>query len=236
MSDKSISVEEIRRATMTRGTLYRVLSRGFSLEIDEAFLEWIVLLNPTIKQLAIHTDSKEFKKGSDGLDAFSERVKREYEKDKALFLQNLAAEYASLFLNVGPRPVYLVESVYLGREPLLFEEPYFDAVRIYQLYGFKKRASFKEPEDHIAVELEFMAHLCDLACASLEQGKKEFAAGYMNNQVEFLDLHLSKWAQKLADKLKWATRNDFYSSLRDLLSGFITTDKATAAEFSKELM
>jgi TorA maturation chaperone TorD len=220
---------------MTRGTLYRVLSRGFSLEIDEAYLEWIVLLNPTIKQLAVHVDSKDFKKGSERLDAFTERVKLDYEKDKAIFLQNLAAEYASLFLNVGPKPVHLVESVYLGKEPLLYEEPYFDVVRIYQLYGFKKRASFKEPEDHIGVELEFMAHLCDLACASLEQGKKDFGSGYMNNQVEFLDLHLSKWTQKLAEKLRWATRNDFYLALADLLSGFVSTDRATAEQFSKEL-
>ncbi len=148
-----ISPDAIKKATMTRGTLYRVLSRGFSLEIDEAYLEWMILLQPTIAQLAAHADSKEFKKGSELLGKFVNDVKLNYEKDKTKFLQGLAAEYASLFLNVGPIPVYLAESVYLGKEHLLYEEPYFDAVRIYQIYGFKKRSSFKEPEDHIAIEL-----------------------------------------------------------------------------------
>ena len=235
LADKQISVEDIKRATMTRGTLYRVLSRGFSLEIDEAYLEWLVLLEPTIKQLASQIDNKDFKKGSEALENFVKSVKLSYEKDKSGFLLGLAAEYASLFLNVGPKPVYLVESVYLGKEPLLYEEPYFDVIRIYQLYEFKKRASFKEPEDHVAVELEFMAHLCDLACASLDQGKNDYGSGYMNNQVEFLDMHLSKLTPKLVEKLRGATKNDFYLALGDLLSGFIATDHATAAEFSKEL-
>lgn len=235
LPDSKMSVEDVKKATMTRGTLYRVLSRGFSLEIDEAYLEWLVLLEPTIRQLAAHIDNEDFKKGSEALENFVKNVKLNYEKDKSGFLLSLAAEYASLFLNVGPKPVYLVESVYLGREPLLYEEPYFDVVRIYQLYGFKKRASFKEPEDHIAVELEFMAHLCDLTCASLDQGKNDFGSGYMNNQVEFLDMHLSKLTPKLIEKLRLATKNDFYLALGSLLSGFIVTDRATAEEFSKEL-
>ena len=196
-SVSEISSDAIKKATLTRGTLYRVLSRGFSLEIDEAYLEWMMLLQPTIAQLAAHADSKEFKKGSELLGKFVNDVKSNYEKDKTKFLQGLAAEYASLFLNVGPIPVYLAESVYLGKEHLLYEEPYFDAVRIYQIYGFKKRSSFKEPEDHIAIELEFMAHLCDLTCLSLDQGKLDYGAGYLNNQVEFLDLHLSKWVPQL---------------------------------------
>ncbi len=233
--DKEISTEEIKKATMTRGTLYRVLSRGFSLEIDEAYLEWMVLLEPTINELASHIDNEDFEKGADRLAAFVHSVKQDYEKDKGKFLQDLAVEYASLFLNVGPKPVYLAESVYLGKDHLLYEEPYFDVVRIYGLYEFKKRSSFKEPEDHIAIELEFMAHLCDLACLSLDQENKEYAAGYMENQIEFLDLHLSKWVPKLVEKLRWASKNDFYLALGDLLSGFEITDRATAEEFAKQL-
>ena len=143
LANKQISVEEIKKATMTRGTLYRVLSRGFSLEIDEAYLEWLVLLEPTIKQLAAHIDNKDFKKGSEALDNFVKSVKLDYEKDKSGFLLSLAAEYASLFLNVGPKPVYLVESVYLGKEPLLYEEPYFDVVQNLPALRFQEESVFQ---------------------------------------------------------------------------------------------
>ncbi len=104
------------------------------------------------------------------------------------------------------------------------------------LYGFKKRQSFKEPEDHIAVELEFMAHLCDLACRSIDEGKTDYGAGYLKNQTEFLDLHLSKWVPKLVKKLRSASKNDFYLALGDLLIGFTSTDQETASEFSKQLV
>ena len=167
-ANQRIVAEEIRKATMTRGTLYRVLSRGFGLEVDEAFLEWMILLEPTISQLADTAGSRSFSRGSKLLKSFVADAKKNYEKDKGKFLRGLASEYESLFLNVGPKPVYLIESLYLEKNNrhLLYEEPFYDAMRIYQHYGFKKRSSFREPEDHIAIELEFMAHLCDMTCLS----------------------------------------------------------------------
>ncbi len=141
--DIQVSVEDIKKATITRGTLYRVLSRGFSLEIDEAYIEWLLLLQPTIKQLADHIDNEDFKNGSEGLSAFTERVKLDYNKDRALFLQDLAAEYASLFLNVGKIHVHLVESVYLGAHPLLYQKPYFDVVRMYESLRFQEKTIFQ---------------------------------------------------------------------------------------------
>ncbi len=220
---------------MTRGTLYRLLSRGFSTEVDEPFIEWLVKLQPVIADLAAESDNGDFKEGSKLLTSFVGKVKSDYEKDKHDFLQTLAAEYASLFLNVGPKPVYLAESVYLGKNHLLYEEPYFDVVRIYQIYEFKKRASFREPDDHVSVELEFMAHLCDLAVLSLEQGKEDYAVGYLKNQKEFLETHLIRWAPELVKKVRWASKNDFYLAMAGLLEGFISTDRFFAPRLAKEL-
>ncbi len=228
-------MDEARKVILTRGTLYRLLARGFSLEVDEPFLEWLLKLQPVIADLALNSESEEFKEGSRLLSKFVGAVKSNYEKDKHAFLQGLAAEYASLFLNVGLKPVHLAESVYLGKDHLLYEEPYFDVVRIYQIYGFKKRASFREPEDHISVELEFMAHLCDLAVLSIEQGKEDYAVGYLKNQKEFLETHLAKWTPELAKKLRWASKNDLYLAIADLLVGFVSTERSFAPQLAEEL-
>lgn len=234
------SLEEIRKATLTRGTLYKFLSRSFSLEADEAYLEWVMQLHPMIVKVSTQIDTEDFKNGSERLQKFIDDVKAYYEKDKSLFLQNLAAEYASLFLNVGAIHVYLAESAYLGthsrgQKALLYEEPYFDVLRMYELYGFEKSKFFKEPEDHVAIELEFMAHLCDLASRSIKEGNKEYALGFMKNQVEFLDLHLSKWMPLLVERLRKASMNDLYLALGDLLIGFISADRETASEFVEQL-
>lgn len=235
MARKRLSGEAVKKATATRGTLYRLLSRGFSMEVDEPFVEWLSKLQPVVSGLAEESESKEFGEGSRLLGKFVSRVKSDFAKDKGMFLQDLAAEYASLFLNVGLKPVYLAESVYLGKNHLLYEEPYFDAVRIYQIYGFKKRASFREPEDHISVELEFMAHLCDLTGLSIEQGREDYAAGYLKNQKEFIESHISRWAPELAKKVKWASKNDFYLAMASLLGGFVATDRFLVPRLAKEL-
>ena len=226
MSKSHLTSDEVRKAVLTRGTLYRLLARGFSMEVDEPFLEWLLKLQPVIADLADGSESEGFKEGSRLMGEFVGTVKSDYERDKHQFLQRLAVEYATLFLSVGLKPVHTSESVYLGKDHLLYEEPYFDAVRIYQIYGFKKRSSFREPEDHISIELEFMAHLCDLAALSIEQGKEDYAVGYLKNQKEFLESHLAKWTPELYNKLKWATKNDFYLALGSLLDGFVSTERS----------
>ncbi len=235
MARKKLPSETVRQATATRATLYRMLSRAFSLEVDEPFIEWLLKLEAAVASLAKDTDSDEFKEGSKLLSEFVVSVKSDFAKNKGEFLQNLAAEYASLFLNVGPKPVHLAESVYLGKNHLLYEEPYFDVVRIYQIYGFKKRGSFREPEDHISVELEFMAHLCDLAVLSIEQGKKDYAKGYLKNQKEFLETHVYRWVPELVKKVRWASKNSFYLAMASLLAGFVSMDRFLVVRLAKEL-
>ena len=235
MAKKKLSSETVRQATATRGTLYRMLSRGFSLEVDEPFIEWLLKLQKVVSELAKDSDNDEFREGSRLLSEFIGRVKADFSKNKGEFLQNLAAEYASLFLNVGPKPVHLAESVYLGKNHLLYEEPYFDVVRIYQIYGFKKRGSFREPEDHISVELEFMAHLCDLAVLSVEQGRADYAKGYLKNQKEFLETHVWRWVPELVKKVRWASKNEFYLAMASLLAGFVSTDRFMVVRLAKEL-
>jgi TorA maturation chaperone TorD len=230
-----LSADEVKKATVTRGTLYRLLSRAFSSEVDEKFVERLLKLQPVVSGLAKDSESEDFGEGSRLLGKFIGRVKSDYGRDKHAFLQELAAEYASLFLNVGLKPVHLAESVYLGKSHLLYEEPYFDVVRIYGLYGFKKKTAFREPEDHISVELEFMAHLCDLVASSIEQEKKDYAAGYLKNQKEFLEMHLAKWVPELVKKVKWASENDFYLAMAALLQGFVTIERSFAPRLAKEL-
>ena len=235
LPDEALAVDEIKKATATRGTIYRFLSKGFSSEVDEPFLEWLVKVQPAIARLAESSDDEDFVKGSGLLGEFARDVEANYEKDKSGFLVRLAIEYAALFLNVGKKPVHLFESVFLGKDHLLYEEPYFDVVRIYKIYGFKKRGSFKEPDDHVAIELEFMAHLCDFAVKSIDDKRADYAAGYLGNQEEFLEDHLGKWASLLGDKLKASTKNDFYLSLAYLLKGFVSSDMLLVPQLQKDL-
>ena len=84
----------------------------------------------------------------------------------------------------------------------------------YEEAGFEKDKSFKEPEDHIALELAFMAALSSGAAECL---KKHDTAGFeksLNMQKRFVDDHLSLWIGDLAHDVDESARIDFYLSYR----------------------
>ncbi|MGB9023882.1 MAG: molecular chaperone TorD family protein [Candidatus Bathyarchaeia archaeon] len=233
MNSERSSVTEIVKVSSARAALYRFLSRGFGAEVDESFIETIQKMHPILLSLAADNDSQDFKQGTHLLGQFVGMIRSDYEKDRHLFLEDLAADFASLFLNADARSVHPVESVYLGEHHLLYEEPYDDVVRIYDLFGFKKKRTVTEPEDHLAVELEFMAHLCDLTVHSLGDKRIDYAIGFLGNQSEFLDRHLSKWAPLFSGDLKSVSTNKLYSSLAHLLQGFLSTEASTILQTSE---
>ncbi|MEM3734599.1 MAG: molecular chaperone TorD family protein [Nitrososphaerales archaeon] len=207
----------------TRYVLYSFLSRSFAKEVDEAFLKLIEELEELFTQLSESADNEELKKGCIIISDFFKNFKETPEKNN--LLTDLASEYASLFLNVGPKPVYLVESVYLGKHHTLYEEPYFEVLDAYRILGFEKSSDFKEPEDHLAVELEFMAKLVDLTKRSLDANNIEYSKGYLKLQMEFLSDHLSKWVPELCRKIVEASSNKFYIGIAKMLNGFIKIEQ-----------
>lgn len=218
-------LDDIKNAMRTRIALYSFLSRAFRKEVDDQFLQMIRAMSDTIRILASQQEEEEFSQASSELAKFSRQVEEASGKARDDLLIDLAAEYAGLFLNAGPKPVFLVESVYLTQDHLLYGKPYFAVLDAYRVLGFDKVKDFKEPEDHVAVELEFMAHLCNFALRALEEANLEYAKGYLKNQEEFLTDHLSKWVPELAHGLKETSSTTFYRAMAYLLNGFIRMEK-----------
>jgi TorA maturation chaperone TorD len=227
--------EELRRATATRTAIYNFLSRSFSREVDSQFLMIIIGIQPRLTELAGSGEDDDMKRGTDLLREFLEGSRGKYEADMNEFLTGLAAAYAALFLNVGAKPVYLVESVYLSSRHILYEQPYFEMTKAYSLLGFEKSKDFLEPEDHIAVELEFMARLSERTSKSIAEDNFDHATKYLNLQREFLEDHLMKWVPALTGKLIEASDNLFYTALAYLTRGFIAQDSYFVTHAYSEL-
>ncbi len=57
-----------------------------------------------------------------------------------------------------------------------------------------RRTTFPEPEDHLAVELAFMARLCEQAAGALRRaGEGQAAEDLLGGQLAFLRDHLLRW-------------------------------------------
>ena len=65
-------------------------------------------------------------------------------------------------------------------------------------------------EDHIAVELEFMAYLCARESAAWGAGTSETARQYRRQQHNFLDDHLGRWLPGFCRQLDRQTGQSFY--------------------------
>ncbi len=150
--------------------------------------------------------------GLDQLRQFSARW------DSAQF-EDLRRDYARLF--VGPNRLLAPpwESVYRSSEHLLFERQTFEVRQQYQRYGMETRQSNVEPDDHIGLELRFMAHLDGLALFSMEKGDTNLTIEAVEATGRFLTEHLLQWTPQFLDLVMKSANTAYYRAVAQLTLG-----------------
>lgn len=134
----------------------------------------------------------------------------------------LAADYARLFLSTGSVPPHPSESVYL--EGPMMQRSRDEVLEMYWSFGIDKRKEFTEPEDHIAVELSFIAYLCSKTINALKSNNTGEAGKYLEAQKEFLEKHLIRWAPKLVKDILSTARTPFYKAIAALTRDYLELD------------
>jgi len=138
----------------------------------------------------------------------------------------LAKEYAHLFLGFGK--FHPSESSYRSESGSIMQEFRDDVLEVYKKFGVRKIDEFKEPEDHIAVELQFMAYLCRRTIEALNNGGGlSEAKKYLEAQRDFLNNHLASWVPKLAEDILKSAENGFYKEAAYLTAKFIQAEKVS---------
>ena len=75
--------------------------------------------------------------------------------------RELAADHASALLGMSVDPVSPYESVHTSEKHLMMQEARDAVVAAYREQGFAASKDLRTPEDHISLELDFMAALCE---------------------------------------------------------------------------
>ncbi len=113
----------------------------------------------------------------------------------------LAADYADIYLtHAFEASPY--ESVWRDEDRLMMQGPTFEVRECYRRHGMAVADWRRMPDDHLAHELTFVAHL-------LEQGQDAEAA-------RFLDEHLLTWLPNFADKVGRRAHTHVYAGLARL--------------------
>ena len=83
------------------------------------------------------------------------------QSDSKILYKELSYDYADIFLNAGANPVFPYESSHTGKKPVLMQKPVVTLREEFKKAGVHKNPDFKDLDDHIAVEMEFLRYLLE---------------------------------------------------------------------------
>lgn len=118
----------------------------------------------------------------------------------------VAQDHARLVGGPGRVAVHPYESVHRSVEGLLFEQETLEVRAAYAEFGLAAPDKNRAPDDHISLELEFVATLAERALDAEGQEFERLVAGF----DRFLAEHLFQWAPNFFDTLGRAAQTHFH--------------------------
>ncbi|TIH12811.1 hypothetical protein D0S45_16815 [Marinifilum sp. JC120] len=160
--------------------------------------------------------------------ALGERFSKVVEKEQKN-IKSLQDDYHSLFVH-PESSVPMWESVWTTKERLLFGEPTFEVRELYNVHGLAAPNINIEPDDHIGLELGFMAYLF-LNAAQAESVESDRSPElYVNDAREFAQNHLSKWALPCLVEVRSKASTEYYRRFAEFCAAVIGSLEDVFAE------
>lgn len=140
-------------------------------------------------------------------------------------VETLGFEYAHLFLGPGPHlPPFESVNVSGGRrdggQGQMFGPAAVEVLRLYKTNGLEVGQEIKDQPDHIAAELAYMSHLCQIEaeCSEDEIGDCR------NLQSKFLRDHLGTWVPDYLVRVVQTAETAFYRQFSVLCIEFVKSE------------
>ena len=128
-------------------------------------------------------------------------------------------DFNRLFVGPGEMRAAPWESVYRSKTKLTFQEPTLAVRALYERFGFESPAVHREPDDHLALELDFLAALSGLAAEAARDGDGERLAACSETQKLLLEQHLLAWAPRCLALVVEHAATDYYRGAARLALG-----------------
>ncbi|MBR2790269.1 MAG: molecular chaperone TorD family protein [Eggerthellaceae bacterium] len=200
---------------------YSLLARLFRKEVDEPFLE-------ELRRMSFPAAAED-ERIERGYSLMAKYLSGVYENT----LQELAVDYVRVFIGYGMdaySAAFPYESVYTSERRLLMQDSRDEVLALYRAAGLEKDKSWPESEDHLALELEYLAIHTRRAIEALEAGDEDEAFANLMTQVHFMDDHVLNWAPMMTADMRKFARTDLYLGLSYLTEGFLAEDRAFLGE------
>lgn len=223
--ETSSSYSDVAALMQSRATMYGLLGRMFEREVNEVFLGQLRTMHyPQNSENAL----------------FNEAFRRLYgflRHAREDVLDVLAIDYARAFLGSGVlngNAAFPYESVYTSEHALLMQEARDEVLAIYRANGMQIHKDWNDPEDHIALELEFMRLMCSRTSKALEEDSPAGTTeALIAVQYSFLVLHLLRWAERFCADVRRFAETDFYHAAAQLMETFLVDDRALLEDIAQ---
>lgn len=127
----------------------------------------------------------------------------------------LAADFSQLFLTDAKKGAPPYASVYLSKSGQLFEQPHHDMVSLFNKNGLMVDPEFKEPADHIAIQLDYLGNLIIKDADTISVAQRDF-----------IKQHLLTWLPTFVASAQRVNNSGFYQAVCQLLLDYIEQDFA----------
>jgi TorA maturation chaperone TorD len=198
-----------------RATTYGLLSRLYHREVDQKLLDEL-----REARYSANTGNANVDRGHLLIVGYLSNIWEDS-------LSELTIDYARTFIGYGVdtySAAFPYESVHTSERRLLMQDARDEVLAQYRKAGLSKQSSWKESEDHISAEMEFMLILCNRTVEALENNNEDEAYGLLMDQGDFLENHLYAWTPMLTNEMRRFAKTDFYQGLSWLTDGFLETD------------
>ena len=223
----------------SRRSIYAFLARVFEKEVSITFLKQCTSKENPLLQMASNDNPAEGegdKELGEGFRELTKYLNGTSRKDLTSTKLELDIEYANLFLGVKGKPPHPSESVYTTEDHLLMQKARDEVMFAYRAAGVDKVTEFREPEDHIAIELQFMAFLCEKTARAFKARNRMDVEKFLKMQEDFLIKHLSLWVPGLTKDILESGTVEFYRGAAKILDGFVKADSGNVAYLEESIL
>jgi len=222
---KEVEVPEYLALIIDRENLYRFLGRLFKGEVDQPLLKHIAgMYFPT-------------KSPDEGL-AEGYRLMEGYLRSRGQdTLTDLATDYKKIFTasdSSANSAVCPYESVYTSPERKMNRAAREQVKDIYDAKGLVNANASILPEDHIGLELEYMALLCLEAQQYFKAKDRVSLAECLIEQKDFLAKHVLNWAPAFCADVEKFAATDFYKAVAKIADGFLRVEQGIVHDLVEE--
>ena len=222
---------ELQAVHLARKGIYSFLGQVYLLMPGEKLYKLIDNIMPELRVVAESSDEKEMAESIDEINAFLEERADLKGEELAEFELEALRKYTSL-LCLGDS-VPNVESYYVSGSKMYMQAAYDEMRELLRKYKLSISENVNECDDHIYVELMFMAKLASLSEEALLANNTEEHEVLLREQLDMHLNHFDRWIHLFAKRIftdELSKGERLYNAFTKFLLGFLKEDKAILQE------